>query len=213
MQTVTHTGEPVDPAVAAAVRATASTLEALGHHVVEARPTFDHEALKWDMFTIVGCNAANAIDGRAAALGRSLAPGDVEPITWLWLERCRVMRGTDLARAVAAIHVVARALGRFFDSYDILLTPTMPTPPLPLRTIDMRGDDLDGYYDALWSNNTFTTLYNCVGVPAASVPAGFVAGLPVGVQIAAPLGEEMRLLHLATQLEEAAPWANLRPPQ
>ena len=213
MQTVTHAGEPIDPAVAAVVRATASTLEALGHQVVEARPTFDLEALKWDMFTIVGCNAANAIDGKAAALGRSLAPGDVEPITWLWLERCRAMRGTDLARAVAAVHVVARALGRFFESYDILLTPTMPTPPLPLRTIDMRSDDIDVYYDTLWSNNTFTTLYNCVGVPAASVPAGFVDGLPIGVQIAAPLGEEMRLLHLAAQLEEAAPWAHLRPPQ
>jgi amidase len=115
MQTVTHTGEPVDPAVAAVVRSTASTLEALGHHVVEARPVFDHEALKWDMFAIVGCNAANAIDGRAAALGRALVPGDVESITWLWLERCRAMRGTDLARAVAAIHVVARALGRLLE--------------------------------------------------------------------------------------------------
>jgi Asp-tRNA(Asn)/Glu-tRNA(Gln) amidotransferase A subunit family amidase len=50
-------------------------------------------------------------------------------------------------------------------------------------------------------------------VPAANVPAGFVGGLPVGVQIAAPLGEEMRLLRLAAQLEEAAPWAHLRPPQ
>ncbi len=213
VQTVTHTGEPIAPAVVAAVRATASVLEARGHEVVEARPTFDHETLKWDMFTIVGCNAANVIDGRAAALGRPLVPGDVEPITWLWLERCRAMGGTDLARAVTRIHMVARALGRFFESYDILLTPTMPTPPLPLQTIDMRGDDIEAYYDALWSNNTFTTLYNCVGVPAASVPAGVVDGLPVGVQIAAPLGEEMLLLRLAAQLEEAAPWAHLRPPR
>jgi amidase len=213
MQTVTHTGEPVDPAVVAVVREAATMLESLGHRVDEARPTFDHESLKWNMFTIVGCNAANVIDGKAAALGRSLEPGDVEPITWLWLERCRAMRGTDLARAVTAIHMTARALGRFFESYDILLTPTMPTPPLPLRTIDMRGDDLDAYYDALWSNNTFTTLYNCVGIPAASVPAGWVDGLPVGIQIAAPLGEEMRLLHLAGQLEQAAPWAHRRPPR
>lgn len=213
LQTVTHFGEPIHPEVEAVVRRTASMLESLGHHVVEERPTFDHEALKWDMFTIVGCNAANAIDGKVAALGRPLAPGDVEPITALWLERCRATRGTDLARAVTAVHMVARSIGRFFESYDILLTPTMPTPPLPLQTIDMQGGDLDAYYDSLWSNNTFTTIYNCVGVPAASIPAGFVDGLPVGIQIAAPLGEEMRLLRLAAQLEDAAPWAHQRPPR
>ena len=213
LQTVTHFGEPIHPAVEAVVRRTASMLESLGHHVTEARPSFDHEALKWDMFTIVGCNAANAIDGKVAALGRPLAPGDVEPITELWLERCRATRGTDLARAVTAVHMVARSIGRFFESYDILLTPTMPTPPLPLQTIDMQGSDLDAYYDSLWSNNTFTTLYNCVGVPAASIPAGFVDGLPVGIQVAAPLGEEMRLLRLAAQLEAAAPWAQQRPPR
>jgi amidase len=72
LQTVTHDGEPIHPAVEAVVRSTATMLELLGHHVVEARPTFDHQALKWDMFTIVGCNATNVIDAKVAALGTTV---------------------------------------------------------------------------------------------------------------------------------------------
>ncbi len=211
VQTVTHFGESIDPDVAAVVRDVATLLASLGHHVDEARPSFDAEALKLDMFRIVGTNAANMVDAKAGALGRALDPHDIERITWLWLERCRALPATDLARAVGTIHATARAFGRFFEGYDVLLTPTMPTPPLPLRTIDMRSDDLDDYYDKLYANNTFTTVYNCTGLPAASVPLGWVNGLPVGVQIAAPLGQEMRLLRLASQLEDAAPWAHRSP--
>jgi amidase len=55
-------------------------------------------------------------------------------------------------------------------------------------------------------------LYNCTGLPAASVPLASVDGLPVGIQIAAPLGHDMRILRLAAQFEEARPWGDRRPP-
>lgn len=211
-QTVTHFGDPIEPAVADAVRDTAQLLTSLGHQVVEARPTFDAETLKRDMFTIVGCNAAHAFDLRARALGRPATPDDMEPVTWQWLQRCASRSGQDLARAIGTVHTTARQLGRFFERFDILLTPTMPHRPLPLHTVDMRSTDLDDYYDRLYGNNTFTTLFNCTGLPAASVPLAWADGLPIGLQIAAPLGHEMRLLRLAAQLEEARPWADRRPP-
>jgi amidase len=62
-----------------------------------------------------------------------------------------------------------------------------------------------------YDNNTFTTLYNCTGVPAVSVPLAWADGLPIGIQLAAPLGFEMRLLQLSAQLELARPWADHRP--
>jgi amidase len=116
-----------------------------------------------------------------------------------------------MARAIGTIHATARALGRFFGAHDVLLTPTCATPPLPARTVDMRLTDLDDYYERLYRNNTFTTVYNCTGVPAASVPLCWADGLPIGIQIAAPLGHELRLLQLARELEVARPWAHLRP--
>ena len=75
----------------------------------------------------------------------------------------------------------------------------------------MRLTDLDDYYERLYGNNTFTTVYNCTGVPAASVPLCWADGLPIGVQIAAPLGHELRLLRLSAELEVTRPWAHLRP--
>jgi amidase len=211
LQTVTHFGEAIDPVVADTVRDAAALLSSLGHHVSEARPHFDAEALKQDMFTVVGCNAAHAIDARSRALGRPATAEDVERITWLWVKRCETRSGRELAKAIGTLHITGRQMGRFFQDHDILLTPTMPHLPLPLRTVDITGDDLDGYYDALHHNNTFTTLYNCTGVPAASVPFGWADGLPIGIQIAAPLGEDMRLLRLAAQIEAARPWAGRRP--
>jgi amidase len=163
------------------------------------------------MFTIVGCNLLQALHHRAQVLGRTHTPEDVERITWHWAERCRTRTGQDMARAIGTIHATARALGRFFNQHDILLTPTCATPPLPARTVDMRMDDLDAYYELLYGNNTFTTIYNCTGVPAASVPLCWADGLPIGIQIAAPLGHEMRLLRLAAELEHAKPWGLRRP--
>jgi amidase len=210
-QSVTHFGEPLHPTTAGAVREAAALLASLGHHVEEARPSFDAQALKDDMFTIVGCNAAHALATRAKAQGRPPTPADVERITWLWVQRCQQRSGQDMAKAIGTIHAVARHLGRFFEQHDILLTPTCATPPLPLRQVDMRSSDLDDYYDRLYDNNTFTTLYNCTGVPAVSVPLAWADGLPIGIQLAAPLGFEMRLLQLSAQLELARPWADHRP--
>jgi Asp-tRNA(Asn)/Glu-tRNA(Gln) amidotransferase A subunit family amidase len=59
----------------------------------------------------------------------------------------------------------------------------------------------------------FTALFNMSGHPAMSVPLHWnAAGLPLGAQFVADLGAETRLLALAAQLEQAAPWAARRPP-
>jgi amidase len=211
-QTVDHAGLPIPTVLAAAVRRTAALLEALGHRVEEARPGFDAEALKAAMFTIVGCNAAHAVHTREAALGRPCRAGDVEPITRSWIDRCAGRSGEELVRAIGTIHATARRFGRFFERFDLLLTPTCASPVLPAGSIDMQSDDLDGYYDRLYGHNGFTAPCNCTGIPAASVPLEQDDdGMPIGLQLAAPLGHERRLLQVSAQLEQARPWAHRRP--
>jgi amidase len=59
----------------------------------------------------------------------------------------------------------------------------------------------------------FTAIQNGTGQPAINLPLHWNdAGLPIGTQFVGRFGEEVLLLQLATQLEEAHPWKNKHPP-
>ena len=88
----------------------------------------------------------------------------------------------------------------------------MCRPPHPLGVIDMMTDDLDRYTQAVLGTIGFTSLFNSAGNPAMSVPLAWSRdGLPIGVQFAAPFGDEATLFRLGAQLEAAQPWAERRP--
>jgi amidase len=98
-----------------------------------------------------------------------------------------------------------------FTGYDILLTPTMCTPPHKLGEISMTTN-IEAYLQAGGGDGAFTSPFNVSGNPAMSVPLHWSPdGLPVGVQFVAPFGDEAMLFRLAAQLETAQPWANRRP--
>ena len=104
-------------------------------------------------------------------------------------------------------------MARFFANYDIILTPTMCVPPLPLGVISPTNPDAESYLAAVDRFVAFTSLYNSAGNPAMSVPLHWTgSGLPVGVQFAGRFGDEATLFRLAGQLEGARPWKDRRPP-
>ena len=131
----------------------------------------------------------------------------------------------------------ARALARFHQRYDLLLTPTLAHPPIRhgqgdptaveqavLNLLDRAGllgllarlGLLDSTVDKIARDSLqyvpFTQLANLTGTPAMNVPLHWTAdGLPLGVQFVARFGEEDRLLQLARQLEEARPWFDRLP--
>jgi amidase len=101
----------------------------------------------------------------------------------------------------------------FLTQYDILLTPTMCQPPYPLGVLDMMSNNLEAYTAALRASVGFTSLFNAAGNPAMAMPLGWSkGGLPIGVQFAAPFGDEAMLFRLAAQIEGAHPWRDHRPP-
>jgi amidase len=123
------------------------------------------------------------------------------------------MSAADYARSIALVHRVGRQVARFFQRYDVLLTPTMCKPPHPLGVLDMSTRDADAYLTAVFASIGFTSLFNSSGNPAMTVPLAMSsAGLPLGVQFAAPFGDEATLFRLGSQLEAARPWADRRPP-
>ena len=205
-------GESVDPECVKAVEETAKLCESLGHIVEEAAPDLDARAMRHAWRVIISSNIRNICDLRAAALGRPATEQDVEKISWLSAEEGGRLTGSDYARAIQIIHAIGRRFAAFLENYDLLLSPTLAQPPLPLGTTDMMDDNLDRYYDNLFDRIPFTPQFNLSGGPAASVPLHWTDDdLPVGVQFGARFGDEATLFRLASQLEQAKPWADRRP--
>lgn len=211
--TTAWNGRPVDPECTAAVVAAAKLCEDLGHRLEEAAPAIDEGARAKAARIISSAHVRYGLEARAKALGREPRPADVEPITWGMAEYGRTATASEYAHSIVAMHCAGRVVGRFFTRYDILLTPTMCTPPHPLGVLSLTGDRA-AFAEALLDTIAFTAPFNTAGTPAMSVPLHWsAAGLPVGLQFAAPFGEEARLFRLAAQIEAAKPWAGRRPPR
>ena len=204
--------EPVDAECRQAAEDAARLCESLGHHVAIGRPEVDAAAFRTATRTLVAANVVAALEARAKTVGKILEGSDVEPLTWSMVELGRRFTATDYARSVTVIHSIGRVVARFFAGYDIMLTPTMCSPPWPLGVLSLSTSDRNAYFTALNRSIGFTSLFNASGNPAASLPLHWSArGLPVGVQIVAPFGEEATIFRLAAQIEIARPWKDRRP--
>ncbi|WP_340115647.1 amidase [Pelagibius sp. 7325] len=208
------TPEDVDlhPECRAAVERAAALAAELGHDVEEAAPEIDHQLLRQAMITIVAANMADALGPDNPLLPEGAREGQVETITWRFAERGATIPAAQYLRAVQAVRQIGERLAAFMTRYDVLMTPTLAQPPMRLGLLDTMADDFDGFNRAVLPYVTFTQMFNMSGQPAASVPLHWTPeGLPVGVQIAAAVGEEARLFALAGQFERALPWFARRP--
>jgi amidase len=116
-----------------------------------------------------------------------------------------------IARVRAGERALRDRIGAIFEHADVVLLPGPTGPPFTVGELHARG--------ALWTLNRVVArvpyygVFNATGQPAASVPAGFDAkGLPLSVQVVGRPHDEATLLSLAAQIEEVAPWGQLRPP-
>ncbi|MEZ5931109.1 MAG: amidase [Alphaproteobacteria bacterium] len=206
-------GTPVHADCVTAAEKAGALCERLGHVVEPASPTFDAERLDQDYNMLFAVGASANIRQRAKAIGRELDPACFERVTWAMMEKAKSLSATDYVQLLNGLHAISRDICRFFDDYDLLLTPTLAQPPVPLGHLDMMMDDLDAYTDRLWRFASFTYQFNVTGQPAMSVPLYWNdEGLPIGVQFVASYGDEATLLQLAGQLERAEPWHHRHPP-
>ena len=206
-------GSPVDPDCLAAVEAAAKLCESLGHHVEEAAPKLDVAAMGQASFVLIASSVAADVLDRAKSLGREPGPDLLEPITLGFVGYGRTTTGMDFARANNTLQGVAITVAQFMARYDVILSPTLAAPPLPLGRIGLSP----GVDFATWGQRTatfspYTQLANLTGQPSMSVPLGQSRdGLPIGVLFTGRYGDEALLYRLAGQLERAAPWAARRP--
>jgi amidase len=192
----------VDPRVRAAVERLADTLRRLGHSVVERDPDYGEIAPLFLPRWLAGIRD----DVRALP-----HPERLEKRT-RQLARIGGLTGDRaVKRARAAEEERARRINAIFDDADVLLTPTLPSPPDPLGRFESRS--LAPTVAAVAGMVGFTQVWNVTGQPVASIPAPVPEGeLPIGAQLVGRPSEEALLLALSSQLERELRWPELRPP-
>ncbi|HZG89481.1 MAG TPA: amidase family protein [Pseudonocardia sp.] len=203
-----------DPECLAAVRRVADALAGLGHTVVEAAPAIDREAFDEANLTAWCSFLADGVDLLAGLLGVTPGPDTLEATTLACVEYGRSLRASDLYAADRVFNATTRSVAAFHLDHDVLLTPTMCAPNTALGHLDANDPDLDarGWYHRIFEFAGFTAVANVTGMPAISLPlATSDRGWPIGIQLAAGLAEEATLLALATDLEQALPWADRTP--
>ena len=208
--TVTPNGAKVEAESLRTLAETAKLCADLGHHVEEANPAIDGEAVVPTFLTLAAANTVVNLAGNPAK-GRPAREDEVERVTWLTGQMGQRLTAADYVRATQTAHRLGRQMAAFHERWDVLLTPGLATLPPRLGWIDMMLDDVDEYWRRVFHFSPFTVWFNITGQPAMMLPLGVAGDLPVAAQIVARYGDEATLFRLATQLEAARPWFDRRP--
>jgi aspartyl-tRNA(Asn)/glutamyl-tRNA(Gln) amidotransferase subunit A len=185
----------VDPEIAAAAAAAARQFEALGALVEEVREVFPSP--RDALLTLWAAGEARVLAGFPVERRHLCDPGLVAMAAIGERIGSVEYLGADMARTALGIR-----MGEFHQRYDLLLTPMMPVPALPV------GQDLnDSALEEQWLDwSPFSYPFNMTRQPAASIPCGLTsAGLPIGLQIVGPLYAEDRVLRAARAFETTQP--------
>jgi amidase len=211
----TFTGKNVHPDCARSVRLLAATCADLGHVVAEVTPELDWDAYSWAIRTAGSASFAAGVEGAARAVGRVPSEKNLEPLTWLSYLEGRQLSAVEYFKALDTFALLQRSLGRFFERYDVLITPMLTQPPADIGWLGKPASDLDTFWEKFSGDaySPFAGIFNVTGQPAASIPCLVTDDRrPVGVQIVARFGDEATLFGLSAQIEEARPWRDRLPP-
>jgi amidase len=186
----------------------AGLLEELGHRVehLDEHPVpdsfVDDFVLYWGFLALAIVRTGRRVFGETFDRTR------LDALT-LGLDRHTSRNIHRLPRVIMRLRRMRRRSAEFYRTYDALLTPTLAdeTP----RIGYLAPTDYQQVMDRLIDWVAFTPLQNVTGDPAISLPlAQSVDGMPVGMMLAADIGQEALLLELAYELEEARPWARIQ---
>ncbi|MGE0387051.1 MAG: amidase [Gammaproteobacteria bacterium] len=195
---VTFPAARVEPDVERLARAAARTLEALGARMEDAGEAIQVPGEQ--LGAIVVAYLADWFEAIAADPARRQR---LAPYTQEFLAAGRPGIGQERAAWRARSALIARC-NALFERFDALLTPTTGRVAPQVQDAWDLPHPTQEYAAA-------TIFVNATGLTAASVPCGFVDGMPAGLQIIARRGGEETVLRIARALEQAQPWAARRP--
>ncbi len=210
----TPEGPPGHPDCLAALDETLTLLEGLGHDLVELDDCGISADVGAAIGTVVNVATAWIVAYWVRRLGREPTVDELEPASRALRETGRRISAAEYLTAVEDLQRFSRRLAATLEPFDLWLTPTLSTPPLPIG--QMLGTEDDPWRGLVRGGETIRyagVVANITGNPAMSVPLTWNgAGLPIGMHFMARFGDEATLFRLAGQLERAQPWADRWPP-
>lgn len=199
--------------IAGKVESTASLLAGLGHSVRSwtwpiTDDVCDGAAVFW------AGELAAVVAERAEAIGRGPRTGELGPLVAWSVAEAGHVDAIGVMHARRTIRDWQVRMAHAMADVDVLLTPVTSEPPLETGLLAACVEEgLEAWNQRSWRFAPYTEPFNVTGQPAMSVPLHQgIDGLPIGMHFVGRVGEDARLLRLARQLEEAAPWARRRPP-
>ena len=209
----THpTGEKIQPEVLSAVDSMVKRCSELGHHAEELEHPVNHSHLAEAASKIISTHIYQSVQGQFENFESDLDASQLELSTKIMAKRGRKVTADEYIRARDTMTMAEMAMKKFHNDYDIVLSPVLSSPPVPLGWLNMDSNNTKEYAERFAQYSGFCALYNATGAPSMSVPATVGAdNLPIGALFSACNGEDLLLLQLASQLERAYPWTLLAP--
>jgi amidase len=206
-------GVPVHEHCVAATMEAVELLTSLGHQVEERHDEWDGQGYVENFVKVWLGVTGDELRDYEELFGRKVDRDQLEPLTREMIETAEGVSATDYLQSLGWLRKLSRQIVGWWDEIDVLLTPTLAQPPIPIGALEpAEGEPA---LQMLLNSATFvpfTPVWNVTGQPAASVPlVQSPDGLPIGVQLVGPPAGEELLIALASQLEGARPWAARRP--
>lgn len=199
----------VDPEVRKSVLDSVQKFESLGWSVDKSDIEIKNAGLTWSIIW-------------AGGISQTLSPfieefrnkNVIEPGLLNYADAITRSTAADILSAEIEREKIYLEVCRHFKNFDILICPTMATPPIRLDQQE-KVDVIDGIdvSDDLGAWVPFTPTFNLTGNPAASIPCGWTKkdGLPIGMMIVGKRLDDLTVLQVSQAFEDLAPWQNKRP--
>jgi amidase len=196
------------------VEKVASVCQEMGHSVEADSPQLDFIKVNTVLMNVFGLSDVG-LAKFAEDMGKELSLDYLEPGTLKMIVRARNLTLEEVMNSFEVMRKTRFMVGQFFQKYDLLITPSLSLLPQPHGEFSTKRDDLEPH--EFWENDfrifQHMGLFNVTGTPSISLPLGqSESGLPIGVQFAAPFGDEAALIRIAAALEKAMPWKDRLPP-
>jgi len=227
-------GRSLHPENRRALEATTAVLDRLGHDVVEVSLPLAPESFIESYGSLLSADVAATLRLAQTIVGREATSDDVELPTWIVAKMGEAQSAADVASALWTMQTFSRQWLAWASSFDVLLTPTVGVPPLPIGSyklstmqrqglrllaalpagalLSQRSKVVDAFAPA-FEAAPYTMVANVTGQPSVSLPLHWTEdGLPMGMLFTAKIGDEAALFRLAAQLEREMSWKDRRAP-